>query len=70
MRRHTDGIAPRNGPKKGITFVTPTITAMSSASGMFSTSRHTYVRIPIIIASRILPTMNPINVSFIIFTNS
>ena len=31
-----DGIAPINGPKNGMTFVTPTMTDMSSAYGIFS----------------------------------
>ncbi len=33
------GTAPMNGPKKGITFVTPTITLTSSAYGMFSSAQ-------------------------------
>ena len=33
------GTAPINGPKNGITFVTPTMTLTSSAYGMFSSAQ-------------------------------
>ena len=39
--RIADGMAPRNGPKNGITLVTPTITLISTGIGRSNSSMHT-----------------------------
>ena len=56
------GIAPRYGPKNGITFVTPTITLTSIAYGVPINVVPIKHNNPIIIESSTLPLMNPINV--------
>ncbi len=65
-----DGIAPIKGPKNGITFVTPTITAIIGANEILNISRTIYVRTPIITLSIILPTIYPMKVSLKMLTNS
>ena len=54
-----DGIAPKNGPKNGTIFVTPTITLINTQKGipiMLVQMKH---NIPIMMESIIFPTKNP-----------
>ena len=57
--RTKDGIAPINGPKNGITFVTPTMTETSIVYGIFIKLRQKKQSQPMMRESMILPTMNP-----------
>ena len=57
------GIAPINGPNTGITFVTPTITATSTADGILSIRQPIYAIIPIMMESMIFPVINPPKIS-------
>ena len=59
------GIAPKNGPKNGIIFVTPTMTLTSSAWGVPIKVVPIKQRQPIIAESIILPEIKPINVLLI-----
>ena len=59
------GTAPIYGPNTGITFVTPTITLISSEYGSFRIHITIKQITPIIAESTILPTMKPLNVSFV-----
>ena len=59
-----DGMAPINGPKYGMTFVTPTITETSIALGMPSSDIPMKHRIPMIRESRIFPPIKPPNTWF------
>ena len=52
------GIAPMIGPKNGITFVTPTITLISTAYGRLSIVETINIINPIISESSILPLIN------------
>ena len=65
-----DGIAPINGPKKGITLVTPIITEIIGANGSPIADIARNVIIPIIAESSILPTTKSISVVSRISTNS
>ena len=62
--RKTLGTAPIIGPKYGITFVMPTITLTSSTNGSCKIVIPRKHSTPMMAESRILPTMNPRNISF------
>ena len=53
------GIAPINGPKYGITLVTPTMKLTSTAYGMLSALHPIKHSTPMMAESRILPEINP-----------
>ena len=53
------GIAPMNGPKKGIMLVIPTITLIRGVNGIPIIDITINVSSPMIIESIILPTTNP-----------
>ena len=55
------GIAPMNGPKKGIMLVTPTITLISMVYGILSRFITTKQRIPIMRESKSFPSIKPPN---------
>ena len=59
------GIAPKYGPKKGITLVTPTITLTNKAYGVFKILVPAKQIKPIITESIIFPVIKPINVSLV-----
>ena len=63
MRRMSSplGMAPINGPKNGMMFVTPTTTLMSIAYGMRSAVIPTKHRMPMMRESSSLPLMKPPN---------
>ena len=67
---NTDGIAPMNGPKKGITLVMPTITLIIRAKGILHIVITMKVSTPMMKESMIRPTMNPMKVSFTMLANS
>ncbi len=69
-RMNTEGIAPMNGPKNGMTLVTPTIRLIMSANGISQILRTMYVSTPMMNESMIRPTMNPMKVSFTMPANS
>ena len=54
-------MAPINGPKNGMMFVTPTTTLMSIAYGMRSAVIPTKHRMPMMRESSSLPLMKPPN---------
>ena len=58
------GIAPKNGPKNGITLVTPIITLISATKFIFMKDIAIKHKIPIISESRSLPDINPDSVEF------
>ena len=62
--RNPLGIAPINGPKNGMIFVTPTITAIRCGYGRPRISMAIKHKIPMIAESRIRPLMNPLNMRF------
>ena len=59
------GIAPINGPKYGITFVTPTNTLTKSAYGILNILTPIKHNIPIIAESIILPIINPLKIELL-----
>ena len=59
-----EGIAPKNGPKNGIIFVTPIITLIKTQNGVPRRLVPMKQIKPIIMESKILPTKNPPNVLF------
>ena len=56
------GIPPMNGPKKGIMFVTPTTTLISSGYGILRRLNPMKHNTAIIAESRSLPDMKPRNI--------
>lgn len=54
-----EGIAPKNGPKKGIILVTPMITLIKTQNGIPNMLVITKQIIPMIIESNIFPTKKP-----------
>ena len=60
-----EGIAPIKGPKNGITFVTPTITLMSTEYSSFMSFIATKHIIPMIKESSIFPLINPLRELFV-----
>ena len=60
--RNAAGIAPMNGPKKGITFVTPIMTLKSIGNGIFKIVTPMKQIIPIMRESTSLPMMKPPNI--------
>ena len=65
--RIADGIAPINGPKNGITLVTPTITLTKSVYGIFMRDNPMQHITPIIMESIIFPIINPPKISLLFF---
>ena len=57
-----DGIAPINGPKNGITFVSHTITVINAVLGIRSSVIDIKQIMPIIMESSIFPLIKPPNV--------
>ena len=67
--RIAHGAAPINGPKNGITFVTPMITLISSSYGSLNRCIRIKQRIPMIRESISFPIIKPEN-AFLINWNS
>ena len=64
--RKADGIAPRNGPKNGMMFVTPTTTLTSGVYGRFRIEPPMKQRMPMMSESRSLPRTKPLKISSVL----